>query len=283
MDIDLLKSFIAICETGSFTQAARQVGRTQSAVSLQVRRLEDLLGRPLLLRSSASVALTEHGELFLGYAKDIMASYNGALTAFNRGSVEGVVVLGLSEDYAPRILSEVLRSFIELYPLATVDLVLEDSKLLVKKLAEGAVDLAFITEGEGPVRGGPIAFRDQIVWVAPREGNLHEREPVPIAIRNEDDSYTRFMVASLQAMKRRYRTAVISRSITGLRAAVAGGLALSAMVRSSVTSDMRELTEAEGFPPLAEFNIRLERAHGRKSAIIDRLEAHLMTRFSEER
>jgi DNA-binding transcriptional LysR family regulator len=283
MDIDLLKSFIAICETGSFTQAARQVGRTQSAVSLQVRRLEDLLGRPLLLRSSASVELTEHGELFLGYAKDIMASYTGALAAFNRGSVEGVVVLGLSEDYAPRILSEVLRSFIELYPLATVDLVLEDSKFLVKKLAEGAVDLAFITEGEGPVRGGPIAFRDQIVWVAPRDGNLHEHEPVPIAMRSEDDSYTRFMVSSLQAMKRRYRTAVISRSITGLRTAVTGGLALSAMVRSSVTSDMRELTEAEGFPALAEFNIRLERAHGRKSAIIDRLEAHLMTRFSHAR
>jgi len=283
MDIDLLKSFIAICETGSFTQAARQVGRTQSAVSLQVRRLEDLLGRPLLLRSSASVELTEHGELFLGYAKDIMASYNGALAAFNRGSVEGVVVLGLSEDYAPRILSDVLRSFIELYPLATVDLVLEESKLLVKKLAEGAVDLAFITEGEGPVRGGPIVFRDQIVWVAPRDGNLQEREPVPIAMRGEDDSYARFMFSSLQAMKRSYRTAVISRSMTGLRAAVTGGLAVSAMVRSSVTPDMRELTEAEGFPPLAEFNIRLERAHLRKSAIIDRLEAHLMTRFSEER
>lgn len=283
MDIDLLKSFIAICETGSFTQAARQVGRTQSAVSLQVRRLEDLLGRPLLLRSSASVELTEHGELFLGYAKDIMASYEGALAAFNRGSVAGVVVLGLSEDYAPRILSDVLRSFIELYPLATVDLVLEESKLLVKKLAEGAVDLAFITEGEGPVRGGPIAFRDQIVWVAPRDGNLHEREPVPIAMRGEDDSYARFMFASLQAMKRSYRTAVISRSMTGLRAAVTGGLALSAMVRSSVTPDMRELTSAEGFPPLAEFNIRLERAHLKKSAIIDRLETHLMARFSEER
>lgn len=283
MDIDLLKSFIAICETGSFTQAARQVGRTQSAVSLQVRRLEDLLGRPLLLRTSSSVELTEHGELFLGYAKDIMASYNGALAAFNRGSVEGVVVLGLSEDYAPRILSDVLRSFIELYPLATVDLVLEESKLLVKKLAEGAVDLAFITEGEGPVRGGPIAFRDQIVWVAPRDGNLQDRDPVPIAMRGEDDSYARFMFASLQTMKRSYRTAVISRSMTGLRAAVTGGLAISAMVRSSVTPDMRELTAAEGFPPLAQFNIRLERAHLKKSAIIDRLETHLMTRFSAER
>ncbi len=283
MDIDLLKSFIAICETGSFTAAARQVGRTQSAVSLQVRRLETTLGRPLLLRTSSTVELTEHGELFLGYAKDIVSSYNGALAAFNRGSVEGVVVLGLSEDYAPRILSDVLRSFIELYPLATVDLVLEESKILVKRLAEGAVDLAFITEGEGPVRGGPIAFRDQIVWVAPRTGNLHERDPLPVAIRSEDDSYARAMTASLQAMKRTHRTAVISRSMTGLRAAVTGGLAITAMVRSSVTADMRELTPSEGFPPLAEFNIRLERAHLKKSAIIDRLEAHLMATFSEER
>jgi DNA-binding transcriptional LysR family regulator len=94
MDIDLLKSFIAICETGSFTQAARQVGRTQSAVSLQVRRLEATLGRPLLSRLGGNVQLTDHGELFLGYAKDIVSSYNDALSAFNRGSVEGVVVLG---------------------------------------------------------------------------------------------------------------------------------------------------------------------------------------------
>lgn len=282
MDIDLLKSFIAICETGSFTAAARQVGRTQSAVSLQVRRLEATLGRPLLLRTSSNVRLTEHGELFLGYAKDIVTSYNGALAAFDRGSVEGVVVLGLSEDYAPRILSDVLRSFIELYPLATVDLVLEESKLLVKRLAEGAVDLAFITEGEGPVRGGPIAFRDRIVWVAPLTGNVHERDPLPVAIRSEDDSYAQAMISSLHAMKRLHRIAVISRSMTGLRAAVTGGLAVTAMVRSSVTADMRELTPQEGFPALAEFNIRLERANLKKSAIIDRLETHLMARFSEE-
>ena len=208
MDIDLLKSFIAICETGSFTAAARQIGRTQSAVSLQVRRLEATLGRPLLLRTSGAVALTEHGELFLRYAKDIVASYGAALAAFDRGSVEGVVVLGLPEDYAPRILCDVLRSFIELYPLATVDLVLEDLKALIRRLAEGAVDLAFITEGEGPVQGGPIAFRDRNVWVTSRLGNVHERDPLPVAIRTEEDTNTHVMMAALQAMKRAHRVAV---------------------------------------------------------------------------
>lgn len=282
MDIDLLKSFIAICETGSFTAAARQIGRTQSAVSLQIRRLEATLGRPLLLRTSSTIELTEHGELFLRYAKDIVSSYGAALAAFDRGSVEGVVVLGLPEDYAPRLLSDVLRSFIELYPLATVDLVLEESKTLIRRLAEGAVDLAFITEGEGPVRGGPIAFRDRNVWVTARVGNVHERDPLPVAIRTEEDTNTHVMMAALQAMKRAHRIAVISRSMTGLRAAVTGGLAVSVIMRSSVTEDMRELSPQEGFPPLAEFVIRLERSHVKKSAIIDRLEAHLMARFSAE-
>jgi DNA-binding transcriptional LysR family regulator len=281
MDIDLLKSFIAICETGGFTAAARQIGRTQSAVSLQVQRLETTLGRPLLVRTSTGVKLTEHGELFLGYAKDIVASYGAALAAFDRGSVEGVVVLGLPEDYAPRILSDVLRSFIELYPLATVDLVLEESKTLIRRLAEGAVDLAFITEGEGPVRGGPIAFRDRTVWAAPLTGNVHERDPLPVAIRTEDDTNTVVMLRSLQEMKRSHRIAVISRNMTGLQAAVSGGLAVSVMMRSSVTQDMRELTPAEGFPSLSEFTIRLERAHAKKSDIIDRLEAHLMARFAQ--
>src|SRR5262245_57776484 len=282
MDIDLLKSFIAICETGSFTSAARQIGRTQSAVSLQVRRLEATLGRPLLLRTSSAVEPTEHGELFLRYAKNIVASYGAALAAFDRGSVEGVVVLGLPEDYAPRILSDVLRSFIELYPLATVDLVLEDSKSLIRRLAEGAVDLAFITEGEGPVRGGPIVFRDRNVWVTSRTGNVHQRDPLPVAIRTEEDTNTQVMMGSLQAMKRAHRLAVISRSMTGLRAAVTAGLAVSVMMRSSLTKDMRELSPQEGFPPLAEFTIRLERSHVKKSTIIDRLEAHLMARFSTE-
>ncbi|MGE4249112.1 MAG: LysR family transcriptional regulator [Parvibaculaceae bacterium] len=282
MDIDLLKSFIAICETGSFTAAARQVGRTQSAVSLQIRRLETLLGRPLLSRASGNVQLTDHGELFLGFAKDIVSSYGAALAAFNRGSVEGVVVLGLSEHYAPRILSDVLRGFIELYPLATIDLVLEESMVLAKGLSEGAVDLAFITEGIGPVRGGPIVFRDEIVWVAPLAGDIQGKDPLPIAIRGEDDSYAQAMVAALAAMKRRHRIAVISRSITGLRAAVAGGLAVSAMVRSAVTADLRELTLQDGFPPLGKFNIRLERSHLKKSPIIDRLEAHLIARLSHE-
>ena len=104
MDIDLLKTFVAICDSKSFTAAARQVGRTQSAVSLQMRRLEESLGRPLFLRGAPGATLTEHGVLLLPNARRILAAVNEALVSFDRATVEGIVVVGMPDDYAPRIL-----------------------------------------------------------------------------------------------------------------------------------------------------------------------------------
>jgi DNA-binding transcriptional LysR family regulator len=279
MDIDLIRTFVAICDTHSFTAAARHVGRTQSAVSLQIRRLEESLGRPLFERGAARVALTEHGRLLLPHARAILQKVNDAQHIFDRGTVEGVVVLGLPEDYAPRILSHVLRGFTELYPAAKLDLVLRTSSSLAKMLADGSVDLAFVTDGEGPVSGGPIAFRDHIVWVTGTTSDAHLRDPLPLAVWGEDGSYARRMYAFLNSESRPYRISVVTRGMTGLRGTVRAGLAVTAMVRSSIAEDMRELGSGDGFPPLDHVAVRLERAHLRKSAVIDRLEAHLLSRL----
>jgi DNA-binding transcriptional LysR family regulator len=276
MDIDLLKTFVAICDSKSFTAAARQVGRTQSAVSLQMRRLEESLGRPLFLRGAPGATLTEHGVLLLPNARRILAAVNEALVSFDRATVEGIVVVGMPDDYAPRILVPVLSAFASLYPAAAIDLVIDESRTLVKRLAEGSVDLAFVTEGEGPMSGGPIAFRDEMVWAAPLHGDIHRRDPLPIAIWDEEDAYSRRMRAALEAMGRSFRTVVVTRSMTGLRGAVASGVAVSAMMRSGVTDGMRELTAAEGFPPLAELSVLLEKAHLKKSTIVDELERTLI-------
>ena len=276
MNTDLLKTFLAVCETGSFTAAAEQVGRTQSAVSLQIQRLEISLGRPLFVRGGGAFEMTEHAALLQSHAKRILDCVAEAQAAFDVGSVDGVVVLGIPEDYAPRILSDVLRSFTQLYPDATINLVMDESRQLVRHLAEGSVDLAFITEGEGPIEKGTVAFHDRIVWVGCDGGDQHMRNPLPIAIWDEDDGYARRMFASLAAMNRRHRTVVISRNMTGLRGAVQSGIAVTAMMRSSIVPPMRELTEKDGFPQLDELTVRLERAHLKKSALIDRLETHLL-------
>ena len=280
MDIDLLRSFVAICETRSFTAAARHVGRTQSAVSLQMRRLEESLGRPLFFRGGSSIRLTEHGELLAGHARGILAGVDQALAAFDRSSPAGIVVIGLPDDYAPRVLPFILERTMLLLPDVTVDLVVDESRTLVRHLAEGSVDLAFVTDGEGPVRGGPVAFRDRLVWVGPENSGIQRSDPLPIAVWSDEDSYSRAMRDAFREIGRRTSVAVVSQSMTGLRAAVTSGRAISVMVSSSMVPGMRELSAEEGFPPLRNLAVRLERAHRRKSAVLDRLEAHLIASFA---
>lgn len=279
LDIDLLRTFVAVCDTASFTAAARRVGRTQSAVSLQVRRLEESLGRPLLVRGGAGVEPTEHGVLLLGHARGILARVGEAVAAFGRGGAAGVVVLGMPGDYAPRVLPEALKGFADLYPEATVDVVLDRSRNLVRRLAEGSVDLAFVTAGEGPIRG-PAAFEDRLVWVAPAEGDLHLRDPLPVAIWESGGAYGTALTESLEAMGRPYRVAVVSRHIIGLRAAVSCGSAATVMVGSSVVPGMRVLGPDDGFQVLRQVTIHLEKTHQRRSAMVDRLAAHLLERLA---
>jgi DNA-binding transcriptional LysR family regulator len=281
MDIDLLRTFVAICEVGSFTAAGRKVGRTQSAVSVQMRRLEDFLGRPLLVRDAAGVTPTEHGRLLLDQARQILAKVDEVVVMFDRGSVEGVVVLGLPDDYTPRILSSVLKSFAELYPEATLHLVIERSRALLNRLADGEVDLAFVSETEGAVHG-PVAFRDRMVWVGPARGDVHLRNPLPLAISDEAGAYALRMYPALAALGRPYRTTVLTRGMTGLRGAVVAGIAVTALMSSGVVDGMRVLGEEDGLPPLDELNVHLERAPTKKSPIIDRLEAHILSGIRSE-
>ena len=277
MDIDLLRTFVAICDTKSFTAAARQVGRTQSAVSLQMKRLEGSLGRPLFQRGVPGAVLTEHGAMLVPNARRILAAVGETLASFDRATMEGIFVIGMPDDYAPRVLVPTLQALGALFPLASVDIVIDESRALVKRLAEGSVDLAFVTEEEGPMSGGPTAFVDEIVWVTSRTGDLHLRDPLPIAVWDDDqDTYAKYMRARLEELARPYRIVVVARSMTGLRGAVVSGLAASAMMRSSVTEEMRELTTHDGFPPLARLSVRLERAHMKKSEVVDALEQALL-------
>lgn len=278
MDIDLIRTFEAIRETRSFTAAARQVGRTQSAVSLQMKRLEDQLGRSLFIRGRNPVELSPHGEQFSIYARRMLAAYDDALAAFDRRSVEGTVVLGLPSDYAPRILPLVLQRFVSIYPLARVDIAIDESRHLVRRLAEGAVDLAFVTKGQGPTNSVEPVFREPVVWVGPLN-DVHLDDPLPLAIWSEDAITTRWMTEGLDGIGRNHRIAVTSPDITGLRSAVEAGLAVSVMASCSVTEKMRVLGSAEGLPPLPILDVMLERAHLKQSPVIDRLEQHLREAF----
>ena len=145
IDTDLLRTFVAIAETGSFTQAAEQVLRTPSAVSMQIRKLEDLLGKPLFVRDSRSVYLTADGEMLLAYARRILALNSEAVSKFIAPEVAGEVRMGAPDDVSERYLPDMLRRFSQSHPGVTVNVVVENTNQLIDRLGKGELDMAIVT------------------------------------------------------------------------------------------------------------------------------------------
>jgi DNA-binding transcriptional LysR family regulator len=281
MDIELYKTFLAINDTGAFTAAARQVGRTQSAVSQQIRRLEEALGQPLFERDSNGVELTEYGKSLLSYARSIVETHAEALAAFSRGSFQGLIVVGIPDGYLKRIAGDVLRQFTQLFPEATINMVVDDSPTLARRIAEGSIDLTFVTEGSWPARG-PVVFRDRLVVAGPANGDLHKADPLPLVVWDERAFDHQLMIEALQKMNRRYRIACICRSVYGKHAAITSGLCASVMVESSIIEGERAYLPEDGFPILGDVAVRLERSHVKKSQAVDRLQRHLEQYFARQ-
>src|ERR1700694_3467068 len=149
IDIDQLRTFIAIAETGSFTKAAEFVHKTQSAVSMQMKRLEERLDRPIFARDGRASKLTEDGERLLDYARRIVKLNVEALTAFTDAELAGRVRLGVPDDYADRYLPEIMARFSRVYPGGELSVLCEPTVHLVERIAGNELDLAIVTNCDG--------------------------------------------------------------------------------------------------------------------------------------
>ena len=278
LDPELLQSFVAIAETGSFTAAAKRVGRTQSAVSMQIKRLESLVDRALFERDARTVSLTPHGEILLDHARRILRAHREAIAAFDSQVMAGHVTVGSPDDYASTFLPEILARFAATHPRVHVEVVCEDSTLLVTRLAKGDVDLALVTQGHGE-NGGVVVHREPLVWVTSARHCAHEEDPLPLAVFSTGCCFRRHATERMASAGRPVRTAYTSLSIAGIYAALDAGLAVSALLRSNVRPGLRMLTEAEGFPALPEIGITLQRSPHAQGRLIDRLEQHMMDSF----
>ena len=220
MDIDLYKSFLAIYDTGSFTRAAREVGRTQSAISQQIRRLEETLGRPLFTRAAGSVELTEYGKSLLGFARDIVETHAEALATLQPGSFQGLVVLGIPDGLREaghagcpaRIHRSLSRS---------------DHQHRHRRLAgAGAPHRRRLGRSDLPDRRQLADARRQsssrTAWSSPvpRRATCTRPIPLPLAVWDERAFDHRLMIEALEATNRRYRIACICRSVYGKHAAI---------------------------------------------------------------
>jgi DNA-binding transcriptional LysR family regulator len=259
LELDILKTFVAIAETGNFTTAAETVYRTPSAVSMQIKKLEEMLGCVLFLRDARSVSLTPKGEVLLGFARRMLALNNEAVSRFLLPDMNGVVRVGAPEDIGERILPEVLKRFAESYPNVTVDVTIGTSTVMRKRVEEHRMDIAIFNSLAGEnTGGGEILVSERLVWAGIKCGTAHTREPLPISMWEDGCVWRADAVDQLTRSGRKFRVAFLSAHTTGQRAAIQADLAIAPLPRYLVQGDLVALGEAEGLPELGHYNIGLQ-------------------------
>lgn len=278
LDLDLLRSFVAIADHGSLRAAAERVGRSQSAVSMQMQKLEQAVGRALFVRRGRGLAFTADGHLLLDHARRLLQVHAEALAVFDDNPLEGDVRIGAPDDYASTFLPRILARFAETHPLVRVELVCEPSEQLIARIARGSVDLALVTRGTGEP-DGELLHREPVVWVGSTRHEVHLRDPLPIACFASSCCFRQAATERLAAIGRRFRIAYTSMSIAGIYAALDAGLAVAPVTRNTLRPGFRVLGEQEGLPPLPDAEILLLRGGERSTVLVDRLQAHIRDSF----
>jgi len=256
LDSVQLKSFIAIAETGSFSQAADRVFKTQSAVSLQIKSLERELGCPLFNREPRRVTLTPKGELFLGYARRIMQLQWEAYSRLKEPDVEGEIRLGTPEDFATHYLPSVLASFRQHHPRVMLNVSCDLTLNLIGGLHRGEFDLILVKRDPAGVTGGIQVWREPLVWVGADYYRV-EDEPLSLVLSPQPCIYRARALAALDHAKRPWHVSYTSPSLAGTIAAVKAGLGISVLPANMLPPGIHPIRMETGLPELADSEIAL--------------------------
>jgi DNA-binding transcriptional LysR family regulator len=275
LDSDQLRTFVAIADTGSFTRAADVVHKTQSAVSMQMKRLEERLGRALFARDGRAAKLSEDGERLLAYARRIVRLNLECVSSFSDADLKGRVRLGVPDDYADRYLPEILARFSRSNPRAEVTVVCEPTSMLVDCIQAGDLDLAIVTHAETAIKGDVIRL-EPLLWVTSSRHCIHEDEVLPLALGRPTCNWRQAAIEGLERMGRNYRVLYASWNSTAVGAAVMAGLALSVLPESALRPGMRVLGASDGFPSLPPVRIALVRNRLEQSLITEALAEHIV-------
>ncbi|GIK79558.1 MAG: LysR substrate-binding domain-containing protein [Pseudorhodoplanes sp.] len=276
IDIDQLRTFIAIAETGSFTKAAEIVHKTQSAVSMQMKRLEERLDKPIFARDGRASKLTDDGERLLEYARRIVKLNLEALALFAGPELTGSVRLGVPDDYADRYLPEIMARFSRAYPGVELTVICEPSSDLLERIDSNELDLAIITTAAAQ-RPSETFRRERLLWVTSNRHATHREEPLPLALGRQSCAWRHMALECLEKANRPHRLLYTSSNAGAVAAAVLAGLAISVLPESGLRPGMRVLTPADGFPELPYCRIGLVRNPHETTALADALAEHIIS------
>jgi DNA-binding transcriptional LysR family regulator len=255
LELELLRTFVAVVERQSFALAAEQVHRTQSAVTQQMARLEEQLGVALFQKIGRSKRLTEHGVRLLDYARRLLALNDEALESLAAPDLRGPLRIGSTHDHTEYLLPPLLARFSQLYPNVQIEVHVARSAHLLQALKQGDVEISLVALPEGKAEPAYPSVRlrsSPMVWMAAAD-YVHDRsQPVPLVLPDEPSGYRSTALAALDAQRMPWRIRHVSASLAfgGLRAALRVGLGVTVRTIEMLTPDLRVLGDAEGLPRL---------------------------------
>lgn len=276
LNSDHLRTFLAIEEAGSVTGGAERIGRSQSAASLQIRQLEEVVGQPLFRRHGRGVSLTVLGEKLHPVAKDVVQSLDTTLSELRGGGLKGKLRIGMPDDHSRSTLANIISSFAALHPDVELEVHCALGTGFATALKSGALDLA-VHEVPEPGDDDTILRKDHLVWMCSREHDVYASTVLPIAVFDRDCWWRDLALSDLDEGRRRYQIAFTSESSTGVRAAVKAGIAAGLLSASKDAEGLRMLPDIKASHPTY---LVLQKASGAKGPICDAMTEAIRQAFS---
>ncbi|MEM8749009.1 MAG: LysR substrate-binding domain-containing protein [Pseudomonadota bacterium] len=274
LDTDQLRTFLAVERSLSFTRAADAVAKTQSAVSMQIKKLEDTVGKPLFLRHGRSIELTGDGRKLVPYAREIIDASTRALAAFDDASLQGFVRLGITDDYCERFLPSILGEFSRTNPLVEAEVFCGPTSQIKTLVDSGKIDVALVTHNEAGT-SSQLVRKEPLLWVTGQDVSPHKLDPLPVAFGAPGCTWRLQAISAMEKQGRNFRIAYTSRSFTVTLSAVMSGLTVSVFPESALRPGIRVLREDEGFPELMDCEIGILRGLEGNNPLIDALISHI--------
>ncbi len=265
LPIKLLRAFITVGDLGGFTKASKALHCTQPAISLQIKRLEELLGEKLLIHSGGKVELTSHGKVLAGFARQALRVNDDAVSRFRKARIGGALRIGLPTDYAVSFLQNAVTEFASANQAIDVSIQCDLSRKLLDDLNTDRLDIVIALIDESDQQYLVRAWEEQPVWVSATDGDAHRARPLPLVTHPEGCAYRDRIVEALNGAGLEWRIAYSSPGISGLQNAVVSNLGVSALTQKTLKDGIRILGSEDGFPDLHKIRIGLFYKHPRQS------------------
>ena len=257
LPMDLLRAFVSVAQLNSFTKAGEILGRSQPAISLQIKRLEELVDESLLARNGKNLELTEAGESLYDYANQILTLNDLAISQLTKSSIAGKIRLGIPSEFATVLLPKIVSRFAKAYPNVTLEVNCELSKHLLSKEGKASHDLILALEDKPSATGSDLVKTDELVWVASADHNVQKVSTVPLIAAAEGCIYRHRAIHVLDRSQQPWQIVYTNPDLTGIQYAIQEGLGVTVLAKSTVPENLKILTPSARFPDLGKVGISL--------------------------